>query len=382
MKHFNLPDLGEGLPDAEIRQWHVKVGDTVKKDQIITSLETAKAVVDVPSPYSGRIEKLFGKPGDIINTGEPLVGFEEKATEPSARKTTKKADKGTVVGEIETGEILIEESATGIEPKRSVRQSIKAVPAVRALAQSLNVDLAHTAPTGPNNSITMKDVQLAAEQLGGLPPKETTSKGEPLRGIRRSMAQTMAVAHRPITIIDDVDIENWSKLEDVTLRLIRGIIKACKQVPDLNGHFYSDQNRLHLFTEIHLGIAMDTKHGLYVPVLKDVAKLPESQRRKIIDGLHTKAMNQQFIPAELQGSTITLSNFGTIAGRYATMVVAHPTLAIIGAGKARDQVVAIDRKPVVHKMLPVSLSFDHRVVTGGEAARFLAVLNNDLHHKS
>jgi 2-oxoisovalerate dehydrogenase E2 component (dihydrolipoyl transacylase) len=369
MKIFNLPDLGEGLPDAEIREWLINEGDEVKVDQPIVSMETAKALVDVPSPYTGRIIKLYGKSGDIIKTGHPLVGFESEIVPQK--------DSGTVVGSIEVGTQVLKESPMGLQPKVTTSGGIKATPAVRAMAKQLNVDLGKVKPTGPGGTITVQDINQASENV-----QQNIPEGfEPLHGVRRAMAITMALAHNqivPVNIVDDADIQHFTPSDDITLRLIRAVIAACEAEPAVNAHFDGKSLSCKLFKEINLGLAVDTAKGLYVPVLKDIASLNKEQLRARINQFKEQAQKQEFPREELQHATITLSNFGIFAGRYANPIIVPPTVAIIGVGKIRDEVVAIAGKVEVHKIIPISLTVDHRAITGGEAARFLAAFIADL----
>lgn len=372
MKTFYLPDLGEGLPDAEIREWLIKEGDVVKVDQPIVSMETAKALVDVPSPYSGRIVKLCGQPGDIIRTGNPLVEYEydQQTSEKSA------SDSGTVVGSIEVGHKVITESPTGVQPKEVKRDNIRVTPAVRALAKELNVTLADITPTGPGNTVTLQDVKNASSK------EHTLAEGfEALQGVKRSMAINMAQAHASVvsvTLVDDADIHGFAQDEDITLRLIRAIVVACKAEPALNAHFDGKNLSKRVYSDVNLGLAVDTPKGLYVPVIKSAQNLSQEELRKQINNYKQNAAQQEFTKESLQGTTITLSNFGVFVGRYANPIVVPPTVAIIGIGKSRDEVVAVNNQPAIHRIMPISLTFDHRAVTGGEAARFLAALIADL----
>lgn len=374
MKIFNLPDLGEGLPDAEIREWLIAEGDDVKLDQPIVSMETAKALVDVPSPYSGRITKLFGQPGDIIKTGSPLVGYENF-------DNTATQDSGTVVGSIEVGTRVLTEEPTGVAPRTSVKGNIKITPAVRGLAKQLNVNIDSIIPTGPDNTITVQDVKKAADTHAAPAQPEGF---ELLHGVRRSMAINIAQAHAvvvPVTLSDDADIQHFSKDEDITIRLIRALIAACKEEPSLNAHFDGKTLSRKNFSEVNIGIAVDTPKGLYVPVIKNAEKLSKEQLREHINGFKEHAQKQEFSKESLQNGTITLSNFGVFVGRYANPIVVPPTVAIMGVGKVRDEVVAVEGNVEIHRILPVSLTFDHRAATGGEAARFLAAFIGDLQSK-
>ncbi|WP_299180608.1 dihydrolipoamide acetyltransferase family protein [uncultured Neptuniibacter sp.] len=365
MKYFKLPDLGEGLPEAEILEWHIQEGDEVTTDQILVSVETAKAIIEVPSPQSGVIAHLFGEPGDTIHTGEPLLEF------AGADET----DSGTVVGEIPQAANQLshqDEFIIGAAPSsRSGQPQTRATPAVRALAKRLNIDLSQLSGSGHNGNITPKDVEQAAY----LDKKH--GKAEPLRGVRKHMAQAMARSHAevvPVTITEDADIEHWPKGSDITLRLIQAIASACIAEPAFNTWFDGQSLSRRIHTHIDLGVAVDTDQGLFVPVLRDIGnRTPEDIR----DGLNRLRadVKARTIPAqELQGATLTLSNFGTIAGRYASPIVVPPQVAIIGAGVIRQQPVAVKGKLCIHRILPLSLTFDHRALTGGEAARFLLAL--------
>jgi pyruvate dehydrogenase E2 component (dihydrolipoamide acetyltransferase) len=367
MKTFNLPDLGEGLQEAEIVSWHVGPGDRVVADQPLVALETDKAVVEVPSPHSGRVVKLFGKAGDIIQVGAPLVAFEDQA---GARPG---ADTGTVVGEIRASEERAEEATAAGRGGAGV--AVKATPAVRALARRLGVDLALIAPAAPDGVISARDVEQAAASLAEAGPLE------PLRGVRRAMAQRMAHAHAevvPATVIDEADVECWMNGRDVTIRLVRSIVAGCAAEPALNAWFDSQHQGRRLHGKIDLGIAVDTPDGLFVPVLRDVANRDPADLRRGLDRMKADIRARTIPPEELKGATITLSNFGTVAGRYAAPVVVPPQVAILSTGKIEPRPVAVDGQVAIHRLLPLSLTIDHRVVTGGEAARFLAAVIGDL----
>ncbi len=381
MKIFYLPDLGEGLHEAEIREWFIKEGDFVKEDQPIVAMETAKALLDVPAPYTGTIAKLHGNPGDIIKTGAALVSFEADA-QSSHEITPHKKDAGTVVGSIQVGNTVITESATGIKPTTSSGTRIKASPAVRKLAASLGIDLSQITPTGPGGSITSEDLKSASGIKQPSAQSKTAETPIPegysaLHGVTRSMAINMALAHEqvvPVTIVDDADINHFGPNEDLSVRIIRAVQYACEQVPKLNSHFHGKSLSSKQIKEINLALAVDTEAGLYAPVIKDIAQKNDAEIRAKINEFKDHARKQDFPPSDLSGATITLSNFGIFVGRYASPIIVPPTVAIIGIGKLREAVVVENGQPVVHKIFPLSLTVDHRLITGGEAARFLAAL--------
>lgn len=365
MKIFKLPDLGEGLQDAEIVEWHVKEGDTVATDQALLSVETAKAIVEIPSPYSGRIAKLFGQAGELVHLGGPLVGFD---------LADEDADSGTVVGKVQVGQQVVAEKAAAVGAAHGTA-AIKAMPAVRALARQLNIDLAMVTPSGADGVITATDVQRVAKILAEVGPPEV------LRGVRRAMAQNMALAQSEVaaaTVMDDADIHAWSADADITIRLVRSLVAGCEAEPGLNAWYESHALARRVLKKIDIGIAVDLPEGLFVPVLRDVAKRDAADLRHGLERMRSDVVARKIPAEELRGNTITLSNFGMIGGKYASPLVMPPTVAILGAGRVHEQVVAVSGMPAVHRVLPLSLSFDHRVVTGGEAARFLAAVIADL----
>jgi len=468
IKTFYLPDLGEGLPDATVVEWHVKVGDSIKLDAPLCSMETAKAIVDVPSPYTGKVTKLHGAPGDVIETGAALAEFEpdpnakQRAEAEStghhhgprksvgspapdnsrkvvasdeggevAVKGVDREDEGTVVGAMVSGNTVHVEQAASVG-------GVKAVPAVRALAKKLKVDLTRVAPTGADGVVTLKDVKEAAangsapllpspsgrgaggegtagarryaspepssalrapspegrreDQRGPVslagkavrtapPSQQASGQPEQLKGVRRNMARVMADAHAqvvPTTLVDDADLHDWIGKQDITARLIRAIVAACKAVPALNAWFDGKNLSRTQHPHVDIGIAVDTDDGLFVPALRNADVLDAAGVRAAIKRLRAQVEDRSIPPSELSGHTISLSNFGMFAGRYATPVVVPPTVAIVGAGKLSHDVVAVIGGIEVHRRLPISLTFDHRAATGGEAARFLKALLDDL----
>ena len=364
MKLFRLPDLGEGLPDAEIREWYVKVGDDVSVDQPLAAMETAKALVDVPSPFTAKVEKLFGDVGDTIHTGSPLIGFEGEGDQSE----TKREDSGTVVGNIQTSDQVLANDMINIQ--RGGKRV--ASPSVRALARRLDIDL-NTLPT-ENGRIFAKHVRAAGQARATKLPLEGF---EALPAARRAMVLSMVKSHKevvPVCITDDADINAWYGKENITIRLIHAVATACKAEPMLNATFDGRRMAYRLNDNINLTLAVDTPHGLYIPVLKDLESMDDIALREKINQYKIQAQTKSISQSDQQDGTIMLSNFGTIAGRYANPILLPPMVAIIGVGKLRDEVVAVDGHPAVHKVIPLSLTVDHRAITGGEAARFLRAM--------
>ncbi len=438
MSIFKLPDLGEGLPDAEIVEWHVKVGDKVTEDQAMVSMETAKAVVDVPVPVSGIVKKLYGEPGDVIDTGAPLIEFdtgsdsdnvstpaeqdsatklrqeaeqvlsdldkEESQDEPAA---TPESKQGTVVGQMETSD-AIQDTMTDFGGK-------KAAPAVRALAKKLNVDLTQVEATGTGGVIRPSDVKKAAQDgsapLQSTPIAQKSTVTEPktqapvkpvasaqatspppqkvyaddswqqVKGARRTMARVMQSAHAaivPTTIMDDADIHTWQAGQDITVRLIRSLVVAAQAEPALNAWFDGDKLARRLISHVDIGIAVDTEDGLFVPTMRNCETLSPQQVREEMNVIKEQVKSRSIPPESMKNYTLMLSNFGVYAGRYATPIVTPPCVAIVAAGKLRHEVVPVMGGMEAHRTIPLSLTFDHRATTGGEAARFLAAMIKDL----
>ena len=366
MKIFYLPDLGEGLAEAEVREWYVTEGDEVQVDQPLASMETAKAVVDVPSPYAGKIVKLHGKINEAIKTGSPFITFD--TGEGSA-------EKGSVVGALEESEEKWNEEdvVTATHSVKSV--SIKAMPAARILAKELHVDLATVKATGPQGLITPDDVKRHLQTKTSSHP--LTGETEVLHGVRRTMAHAMMQSHQeivPVTIVDDADLTHLPKEVDLTVLLLKAIAAASKLEPTLNAWFDGKTLERKLFDEVHIGLASDTKEGLFVPVIKNVEKSTDQDLRNTIDRFKKSVKDRTITPQEMHGATITLSNFGMIAGRYATPIIVQPMVAILACGKSREAALVRESKLIVGRILPLSLTFDHRAVTGGEAARFLGAV--------
>lgn len=443
MKVFNLPDLGEGLPDAEIVEWLVSEGDEVTVDQPLVSMETAKAVVEVPSPFTGKVVKFHGGPGDVIKTGSPLAEFqvegdadseaatadEPPATEAAARseapsesatvesrpeqpappESAEREDSGTVVGKMQAGGEVLKE-------RTSTVGGVKVTPAVRALARKLKVDLAQVSPTGAGGVVTASDVRKAAEEGSARaqprqprpeadpsepkpaakpdrgpepmsqaapdqPAADASGEWEPLRGTRRTMARAMSESHKRVvatTLMDDADIHAWRAGEDVTYRLLRALAAGAKAEPGLNAWYDDEQNMRMVHKGMDVGMAVDTADGLFVARLRGVHNGSREDIRGEINRLKENVRNRSIPPEDLKDYTIMLSNFGVFAGRYATPIVNPPCVSIVAAGVLRHEVVPVLGGVEVHRMIPLSLTFDHRACTGGEAARFLKTMIADL----
>jgi pyruvate dehydrogenase E2 component (dihydrolipoamide acetyltransferase) len=386
---FRLPDLGEGLEEAELVEWCVHVGQHVNENDILAKMETAKALVDVPSPREGVISVLHGQPGQAIKVGSPLVTY-RPASEPAPVETKKEpppveADAGSVIGQLETS-----------APPSS--GAPLAAPAVRRLARERGVELAEVTGSGVGGRIIAADVEAAASTNAPKPqktPATPETDGEsvriPFRGVRRTIAEHLrfSVNHAVhYTVMDEADVTALDQLrrklvaasnEKITLlpfvasavcRVLVG--RKGDKFARLNSTVDDDRDEIVQHRAVHLGIATDTESGLVVPVIRDAQRLGVIEISRLIMQLAQASRDRSIPPEQLRGSTFTISNFGSIAGRFGTPIINYPEAAILAVGRAREGVVVRNGMLGVGKLLPLSLSADHRVVDGATAATALA----------
>lgn len=368
MKSFLLPDLGEGLAESEIVEWHIKVGDSVELDQVVLTVETAKAVVEVPAPYSGVVVSRHGEAGDVINIGALLLEIEEQPElVGSTVSQAKQQDAATVVGNVSQAahHVDVDDFWIGSTHNPSADELITALPSARLLAKKLGVELKAVKGTGPNGMINDSDIYNEA--------RKQSPGTEVLKGARRTMVSTMSESHHhvaAVTITEEANLGDWLANEDISGRLIKAVVYACQEEPALNAWFDAETMTRCVHSRVNIGIAVDSSHGLYVPVLKHADEFEGNQVRQWLDET-VKGIRERKVGREsLQNATITLSNFGAIAGIFATPVVSPPQVAIVGAGRIIERVVMKGDKPISVKVMPLSITFDHRACTGGEAARF------------
>jgi 2-oxoisovalerate dehydrogenase E2 component (dihydrolipoyl transacylase) len=401
MTTFKLPDLGEGLPDAEIVRWHVQVGERVQLDQPMLAVETAKAVVEIPAPLSGTVRALHAASGDLVQTGAPLIDIEledahaQPAATQAARPTPVPDDSLSVVGRVPQATDV--PSAQPVAPRAarvddSPARRTRAAPATRVLAKRLGVDLAGLEASGPGGLVTLDDVIAAAGARAAPIRREpapaariATGVPERLRGLRRAMAHSMSLARDNVagcTLFDDADLHEWAPGNDYTLRLLRAVAAGCRAEPGLNAWFNGEAQTRRAMPRIDVAMAVDTPDGLLAPVVRDIASRSDESLRREVDRLKRAAAARTVDAEELREFTFMLTNFGMMAGRYATPIIVPPAVAILGCGRVGHDVVAVMGRIEAHLRMPLSLSFDHRCVTGGEAARFLQAVIASLQSSS
>jgi len=400
MPAFNLPDLGEGLQDAEIVKWHIQEGQNVEVDQLVIEVETAKAIVELPSPVKSKVTKLCVGEGETIVVGQALFEFEcANKSDKKLRGNNKKARESvSVVGvlpssEEESHENLYEGFSyeTVAEPnqppqttkKRRKQDVIVAPPSIMAFAKKLG--LQDQLLDYDYGSMSQKDLigLYQQSQNVGVPSNNHVHNNQVIKltGARKVMAQSMTKSHQHIpavTLFDDADISHWTKKDDITLRTIQALIDATQKVPLLNAWFDEETLSVQLFEDVNLGVAVNAKEGLFVPVIRKIQSMPQGEIRAVmnslIDGVNGRTIKAQ----KLLGATISLSNFGTLSGRYATPIIVPPQVAIIGIGKIREEAVVRGGKIVVGRIMPISLSFDHRAASGADASAFMRAMIRSL----
>ncbi|MBC02273.1 MAG: hypothetical protein CMJ34_03070 [Phycisphaerae bacterium] len=433
--HFILPDLGEGVHEAEIISWKVKPGETVKEHQTIAEMETDKALVEVPSPWPGVIDELRGNEGEIVNVGSILVTYRvegastpaadpapEAETAPAATEASKDSDEdqGTVVGtmsgalEVSSRFSRTPEHEAGSNGT-SDRGKALATPAVRRIARELGVDIDRVRGSGRGGRVTASDVHSHAAMDGAAAPAARHNAEEtdravataatittppqdlpqvsadgireriPFRGVRRKIAQALDLSVKTavhFTVVDEVDVtaldlkrKEYAKVLGTRLSMLpfvmTAVCRALRQHPALNANVDDAREEILVKDVVNLGCAVDTEHGLMVPVIPGADRLSLVQLADGVKSVAEGCKNRTIPREQLTGGTFTISNVGSYGGRFATPIINYPEVAILAAGRAFEKVMAKDGMIFAGLALPLSLSCDHRVVDGAEGARFL-----------
>ncbi|MEK6540379.1 MAG: dihydrolipoamide acetyltransferase family protein [Deltaproteobacteria bacterium] len=368
---FVLPDLGEGITEGEIRRWLVKEGDAIDEHQTILEVETDKAVVEVPSPKKGFVQKIRKLEGEIAKVGDALL---------------------TIVEKLDVGEGLVpsqEKKSFGVVGRLPEAEEVLATPAVRNLAKRLGVNIEKVKGTGLMGRITEDDVVKASGGAKDLTKDQFGSiERVQIKGVRRSIAKNLLASMRTaafVTGMDDADVSALWRLREKEKRIalakgirltflpffMKAVQHALAAYPMLNASVDEAGEEVIVKKYFNIGVAVDTPEGLMVPVVKDVDKKTILELAKELQELSIKAKERKIKLEELKGSTFTISNFGSFGGTYATPIINYPDVAILGTGKISDRPWVKDGQIVIRKVLSLSLTFDHRVVDGAEAAQFL-----------
>ncbi len=408
-KEFRFPDVGEGITEGEIVKWRVKEGDSIAEDQTLADIETDKAIVEVPSPYSGIILKRNFKEKDIVKVGEVLVIIGEKGESLAERPVSEAEPEVTeeVAPEVSTPGGIVGEIT---ESAKDIRE-VLATPKVRKLALELGIDIKTVHGTGPQGRITEGDVRKVSEkkpQEAARPPApKIKAKYDffgyidriPLRGVRRATAKRMSesvskAAH--VTHFDEADVSELAKIrEELKVRadeksikltflpfIVKAVVSALTLHPILNAAFNEDDEEIIVKKYYNIGIAVDVPDGLIVPVIKLAEHKSIFELAEEIQQLAEKAKSRTLDMADLKGGTFSVTNVGMIGGDYATPIINYPEVAILATMRIADRVRAEEGEMTIKKILPLCLSFDHRVADGAEVARFMNDLINLLENPS
>ena len=379
---FRLPDLGEGLTEAEIVAWHVRVGDEVAVDQVVVEVETAKASVEVPIPYAGTVAELHGKVGDTIAVGAPLISVGESA-DSAEYSGNVLIGYGTRAGRgrRRRGPDPVLAADRGMARPAAKSRTVAVVsPLVRKLARDADLDLATITGTGPSGLIMRRDVESALQQ----PQADPDVQRIPIKGVRKAMADTLSRSRREIpeaTVWVDVDATdlltaraaiNARRPEEpvsVLALLARFVVAGLTRYPELNGRIEGDE--LVLPHAVGLGFAAQTTRGLVVPVVSGAQELSVRQLAGELARLTGKARDGKLTPADTTGGTFTVNNYGVFGVDGSAAIINHPEVAILGIGRIIDRPWVVDGRLTVRKITELTLAFDHRACDGGTAGGFL-----------
>ncbi len=400
--NFILPDLGEGITEGEIRKWVVKEGDSVEEHQTVLEIETDKAVVEVPSPRKGKVLKINKKEGDIVKVGEVLmvIAGAGEAAEAKPREEVKPAEEAAKPRETRAEPAKEEKgksvSVVGVLPEEE--EEVLATPAVRAMARELGVNLEEIKGSGPGGSITKDDLTRASakgrEAKAG-PDQYGEVERKPMKGLRRTIAKNLALSQKTTVFVTGMEEADITELWDLRDRekgglrekgvhltfmpfFIKAVLHALAEHPYLNASVDNEREEIVLKKYFNIGVAVDTPDGLMVPVIKDPAKKTIHDLAIELQELGVKARERKIKLEEMKGGTFTITNWGHFGGTFATPVINYPEVAILGTGKISDKPWVKGGQVVIRKILPLSLTFDHRVTDGVDASRFLTKVVNFL----
>jgi pyruvate dehydrogenase E2 component (dihydrolipoamide acetyltransferase) len=378
MIEFKFPDVGEGIAEGEIVRWLVRVGDTVRAHQPLVEMETDKAVVELPAPRGGVVRELRGEEGETVPVGAVLAVIEE-----SGDRTEKPEERNRALGVVGELEEAPEEEAVQAEKPGRPAAGPQALPRDRKLAEELGVDLGALHGSGPQGRITEDDIRGAAGAAEA-PAEERI----PLRGVRKAMAKSMAASARSavhVTIMERADAQSLRDLKErehalaegkgVRLTYLPFIVKSLtlslERFPLLNSTFDESAGEIVLHKKINIGFAVDTPEGLLVPVIRDIRCRSILDLAAALQDLAIRARERKITPSELKGGTFTVSNYGALGGLWGTPITNPPEVAILGVGRIEETAVVREGQVVARPVVPLSLTFDHRIIDGATAHRFL-----------
>jgi pyruvate dehydrogenase E2 component (dihydrolipoamide acetyltransferase) len=364
---FKLPDLGEGLTEGEIARWLVAEGDEISEDQPLVEIQTDKTTVEIPSPAAGKVTRILVEEGETVPVGTVLVVIGGDAAVPAEEQARAEAAPQQDAAEAAT--------SGGQALGRVHEGRVRATPLVRRLAQELNVDLAALAGTGPQGRITDDDVRQAAIAGGQTPGPVREGRREALRGVRKRIAEHLTTAHREVPAVTVVEECDFTDLDGVRGErsylpfLLQATVRGLRAVPELNARLEGDE--IVFLERYDLGIAVQTDEGLVVPVLRAADEKSLDELEAEAARLAETARAGRLKPDELRGSTFTVSSAGKLGGLFATPLVNHPEVGILGLHRIAERPAVRDGQILARKLGWLSCTFDHRVVDGARASEFL-----------
>lgn len=395
LRVVRLPDVGEGVAEAEIVAWHVGVGDAVTSDSVVAEVLTDKATVEIYAPVAGTVRSLNGVAGDILAVGSDFFTIETAMATagPTVAEPTVSAAPPAPAARAASPEAgAPEASARAISAPAAAASKVMAAPVVRERARALGIDLTTIRGTGPDSRVTEEDLDRVV-RTNAAPPSLVPRSGDgpstqvPLIGLRRKIADRLTIASSRIphiTYVDEVDMTALERLRDsletaypdhkritVLPFLMRAIVRAVADQPQLNATFDDEQGVLTTFTSVNIGIATQTPNGLIVPVVRGAESMDLWQSASELARVTSAARHGTATRAELSGSTITITSLGALGGLVTTPIINHPEVAIVGVNKMQTRPVWDGAAFVPRRMMNLSSSFDHRIVDGWDAATFV-----------
>jgi pyruvate dehydrogenase E2 component (dihydrolipoamide acetyltransferase) len=359
---FKLPDLGEGLTEGEIARWLVAEGQEIGEDDPLVEIQTDKTTVEIPSPAAGKVSRILVAEGETVAVGTVLVVIGGDGVAPAEEEQPR-------------AEPVPQQKTSGVRPRTSPEGRVRATPLVRNVAQELGVDLASLTGTGPQGRITEEDVRAASAVSGVGPRTSPEGRREPLRGVRKLIAEHMARAHAevpPVTWVEECDFGALD-LKRIVPSTLKAVADALKEVPELNARFERDE--IVYLDRYDVGVAVQTDQGLVVPVVRDCDKHSVDELAAEVERLADAARTHKLKPEELRRSTFTVTSAGKLGGLLTTPIVNYPEVGILSIGRVAERPVVRDGEIVARPIGTIAVTFDHRVVDGARAAEFgLAVI--------
>ena len=388
-----LPDVGEGIAEAEIVEWHVNVGDTITEDQVMVEVMTDKATVELPSPVTGVVLSVGAAVGDILQVGSPLIRIETGGNGAVSAVSEVRSSVEATTPDVAPPVEVAAPPVPPVPPALPTTAAPMAAPAVRQRAATLGIDLANVAGTGPDGRVVHADLDLQLGRAGqrfndSAPPTDDAVDAVPVVGLRRNIAQRMQLAKERIphfTYVEELDVTNVEQLrarlneqyEDQRPKLtflpflMRAIVEAIADFPQMNARYDDDNGVINRHRSIHLGVAAQTPKGLMVPVVRDAASRDLWDIAAEVARLAVAARTHKITLEELTGSTITITSLGSLGGIVSTPIINYPEVAIIGVNKIATRPVYLDGALLPRQIMNLSSSFDHRVIDGADAAAFI-----------